>query len=203
MDRWSQWKANVALRIPLVASAPAIFTNPNPHPTPRRPPALLPAIPAGAHFTFIFTSHRAPLALSSLSISAGRTDAQESRQRRTELTQQTSHHRPPPPAPLRTPRTSAPLLSLFHFHYYPFISSDLSSASFLSCRPSRRDPALSVFIAQRSASLPDAELSSACENVSSRRSAEIWDWSYYRDHFYYSVTFLLSLCLCVLIKTKL
>lgn len=107
-DRWSQWKANVALRIPLVLRlrlfSPTLSSPHIPH-----PPALLPAIPAGAHFTFTFTSHQAPLALSSLSISAGWTDAQESRQRRTELTQQTSHHRPPPP-----PRP----LSLSHPHHH-------------------------------------------------------------------------------------
>lgn len=58
-------------------------------------PALLLAIPAGAHFTFPLTSRRALLALSSLSVSPGWTEAQESRQRRTKLTRQPRHRRPP------------------------------------------------------------------------------------------------------------
>lgn len=107
-DLWSQWKANVALRIQPVLWLRLFSPTLTPPTPPPRPLALLPAIPAGAHFTFTFTSRRAPLALSSLSISAGRTDAQESRQRRTELTQQTSHHRPPPttapPPPPPLPR---------------------------------------------------------------------------------------------------
>lgn len=82
-------KSKCGIRNSACGSAQAIFTDCNP------PPALLLAIPAGAHFTFPLTSRRALLALSSLSVSAGWTDAQKSWQRRTKLTRQPRHRRPP------------------------------------------------------------------------------------------------------------
>lgn len=82
-------KSKCGMRNSACGSAQAIYTDCN------RPPALLLAIPAGAHFTFPLTSRRALLALSSLSISAGWTDAQESWQRRIKLMRQPCHRRPP------------------------------------------------------------------------------------------------------------
>lgn len=112
-------KSKCGIRNAACSSAQAIFTNSNPP-----PPALLLAILAGAHFTFPpLTSRRAILTLSSLSVSAGWTDAWESWQRRTNLTRQTSHRRTPPPPPPPPPPPSTlgalphPPLSLCHPFY--------------------------------------------------------------------------------------
>lgn len=68
-------KSKCTIRNSACSSAQAISTNSYP------PPALLFTVPAGVQFTFPLTSHWATLTLSSLSVSAGWTDAWESWQR--------------------------------------------------------------------------------------------------------------------------
>lgn len=122
-DQRSQWKANVALGIQLVVQLRLFSTT--------LTPRLLCFSPSLQELISPFLSLDAELSSHfHLSVSAGWMDAWESWQRRTNLTRQTSHLRPPH---LPTLSPLHLLLPLLHFPCCPFISPDLTSTPFLSC----------------------------------------------------------------------
>lgn len=109
-------KSKCGIRNSACSSAQAIFTNSNP------PPALLLTVPAGAQFTFPLTSRRAILTLSSLSVSAGWTDARESWQKRTPHS--TPHSLTPPSPSVTLPLTLSSFYLLRPLIYpLPFLLS--------------------------------------------------------------------------------
>lgn len=117
---WGQWKSNVVFGTQLVTELKLFPTSPNPL------PALLLASPAGALFTCPLTGHWAALTLSSVSVTAGRTDAvgKLTERNKRDWTNQSCY---PPQYHLNSLTSSYPSVAL-----PPFISFNFLSGPFLS-----------------------------------------------------------------------